>query len=263
MAGHKKKGRGHAEDEHPDERWLLTYADMITLLMALFMVLFSISSVNTAKWESLQRALQNAFAGDVLPGGEAIKQTGAEAQSPMVRATAPRPSLQGALGRPAGGGAKSEQRDLERLKEQIDGHVRAEGLEDKVQTQLDSRGLMIRIVSDDLLFTSGSASLQRAAAPLMTKLARLLRAEGRHPIRVEGHTDDVPIRSGAFPSNWELAGARAAAVVRAFARREVAEARMEVAGRAHLDPVATNATAKGRARNRRVQILVPRTEAGT
>ncbi len=264
-----KRRKKHREEERADERWLLTYADMITLLMALFMVLFSISSVNTSKFASLQRALESAFSGRVLPGGEALKETGGQTEIKAMAASPPRPSLERALGdakqlgRQGGQGAAAEQRDLQRLKEQIDAFVVRKGLRGKVETALDPSGLSVRVLSDDLLFASGRADLQAPARPLMARLGQILRLDGRHPVRVEGHTDHVPIRSARYPTNWELSTARASAVVRAFARERVAPGRMEAAGRASLDPVATNATEQGRGRNRRVEILVPRTEGGT
>ncbi len=262
----RRRRRRQAEEEHTDERWLLTYADMITLLMALFMVLFSISSVNTAKFESLQRSLEAAFSGAVLPGGQAIQQTGGERTTQELAATPPEVSLQNALVEPRpgrAGGPQAEQHDLERLKEQIDGFAAGNGLRGKVETSLDARGLTVRVLSDDLLFASGSAELRPRSAPLLRRLGRLLLADVTHPIKVSGHTDARPIGNARFPSNWELSTARASAVVRAFARERVAPARMEAAGRAYLDPVATNASERGRARNRRVEIVVPRMEAGT
>src|ERR671926_1807970 len=95
MAASRRRRRSHAEAEHEnDERWLLTYSDMITLLMALFMVLFSISSVNTSKFESLQRAMQDAFSGKILSGGKSIQQTGSETEANRPAATPPIPAIQ-------------------------------------------------------------------------------------------------------------------------------------------------------------------------
>jgi chemotaxis protein MotB len=258
----RRRKRGHAEEEHADERWLLTYADMITLLMALFLVLFAMSSVNAEKFESLQRSLQAAFSGAVLPGGQTIKQTGGEPSAEAVAATPPNVSLGDALVQARSGDPKREQADLERLREQIDATATGEGLRGKVQTRLDERGLTVVVLSDDLLFASASAALEPRSAPLLRKLGRLLLADVTHPIEVRGHTDDRPIRGGRFPSNWELGGDRAAAVVRAFARENVAPARMSATTRSYLDPVATNATARGRAKNRRVEIVIPRMDAG-
>src|SRR4051812_32629267 len=97
MAAGKKKSRRVHEEEHPDERWLLTYADMITLLMALFMVLFSISSVNTSKFESLQRALHDAFSGQIVTGGKAVMETGGETESAKLEQAPVNGSIKPAL----------------------------------------------------------------------------------------------------------------------------------------------------------------------
>jgi chemotaxis protein MotB len=261
-AGKGRRAKRHHEDEHPDERWLITYADMITLLMALFMVLFSISSVNTSKFESLQRSLQDAFSGKILPGGKAIAQTGGETNTPAVAASPPNPSIQPSLAATAAaqGDAAQEQEDLERLKNRVDSYAASKGMAQKVQTTIDARGLTIRVLTDKLLFDSGSAVLKPAAAPLMTTLAGMLRTESTppHAVRVEGHTDSRPTGGGAYPSNWELSTARAAAVVRSLEAHRIAPGRMEAVGRAYLDPAGSNATNVGRARNRRVELVLPR-----
>ena len=123
-------------------------------------------------------------------------------------------------------------------------------------------GLVIRLLTDKLLFGSGSATVQPEGRGLLAQVGTLLRAENQHVIRVRGFTDPVPIHTAAFPSNWELSAGRAASVVRAFAGAGVAPERLEAAGRASLDPLTSNATASGRARNRRVEVLLPRVATG-
>jgi chemotaxis protein MotB len=267
MAASRRRRHAHAEEEHEnDERWLLTYADMITLLMALFMVLFSISSVNISKFVSLQHSLQDAFSGRILPGGRALEESGGSTTSPPVAATPPAstPSAtnEGADGKAADAAAKAaaqkEQQDFKALKQRVDAYAKEHGLDSKVTTLITKDGLVIRLLTDKLLFASGSATVQPAGRPLLANIGGLLRAESQHAIRVRGYTDPIPIHTAAFPSNWELSAGRAASVVRAFAGAGVAAERMEAAGRAALDPVTTNATADGRARNRRVEVLLPR-----
>jgi chemotaxis protein MotB len=119
------------------------------------------------------------------------------------------------------------------------------------------------MLTDGVLFDSGEAKVKPRALPVLEKIAGLLQVDQVHPINVEGHTDNVPIKSAQYPTNWELSTARSSAVVRAFMRRHVAAARMEASGRANLDPVATNATSEGRAENRRVEIVLPRRQAVT
>ena len=270
MAGHggnkRRRRHEHTHEEHADERWLLTYADMITLLMALFMVLFSISSVNTSKFESLQRAMQDAFSGKILSGGESIQQTGADTQANRPAATPPIPAIQAitqqldaAKQQNKSKSAAKEQADFKALKQKIDAYAREHGLTDKLETTVARRGLVIRLLTDKVLYDSGSATLNPAATPLLDRISSLLRTEFDHPIVVEGHTDDQPIAGAQYPTNWELSAARATAVVRYFIRDHVPPGRLAASGYGAMHPISTNATADGRARNRRVEIVLTRT----
>jgi chemotaxis protein MotB len=272
MASARRRRGAVEEAEESDERWLLTYADMITLLMALFMVLFSISSVNVSKYVTLQRSLQDAFSGRILPGGRALQESGGDTTSPKVAATPPSTSpAVGADGAGKGGkvdakaqaaAAKVEEKDFKALKARVDAYVDKHGLASKVTTIVTPEGLVIRLLTDKLLFGSGSATVQPGGRGLLSQVGSLLRAENQHVIRVRGFTDPVPIHTAAFPSNWELSAGRAASVVRAFAGAGVAPQRLEAAGRASLDPLTSNVTALGRARNRRVEVLLPRVATG-
>jgi chemotaxis protein MotB len=258
----RRGGHGHAGEHENDERWLLTYSDMITLLMALFMVLFSISSVNTSKFESLQRAMQDAFSGRILSGGKSIQQTGSEVQAQRPAATPPIPAIE-AITQQLGAAQKSkaaarENEDFKALKRQIDAYARAHALTDRLETTIARRGLVIRLLTDKVLYDSGSATLNPGARPLLDRIAQLLRTEFDHPIVVEGHTDDRPIASAEFPTNWELSAARATTVVRYFIRDHVAPGRLAASGYGAMHPLTTNATAAGRSRNRRVEIVLTR-----
>jgi chemotaxis protein MotB len=258
----RRGGHGHDGEHENDERWLLTYSDMITLLMALFMVLFSISSVNTSKFESLQRAMQDAFSGKILSGGKSIQQTGAETEANRPAATPPIPAIQAItqqLDAAQQSKAQAKQNeDFKQLKQQIDSYARAHGLTDKLETTIARRGLVIRLLTDKVLYNSGSATLNPQSGPLLNRIAELLRTQFGHPIVVEGHTDNQPIGSGQFPSNWELSAGRATAVVRYFIRDHVAPGRLAASGYGAMHPLTTNATAAGRARNRRVEIVLTR-----
>jgi chemotaxis protein MotB len=271
MASSRRRRGAHAEEEHEnDERWLLTYADMITLLMALFMVLFSISSVNISKFITLQHSLQDAFSGRILPGGRAIMESGGSTTATQVAENTPtlkQSSAEAANAKAtkaaAAQAAKHEQESFKKLKARVDEYTKAHGLSSKVSTIITRDGLVIRLLTDKLLFASGSATVQPAGTGLLAKVGGLLRAENDHEVRVRGFTDPVPIHTAAFPSNWELSAGRAASVVRAFTQAGVAAERLEAVGRASLDPLSSNATAAGRARNRRVEVLLPRVATGT
>jgi chemotaxis protein MotB len=295
MAAHGKKKRGPAAEHENEERWLLTYADMLTLLFALFMVLFSISSVNISKYQVLQQSLKAAFSGSILPGGRAILQSGSQSTDQHVPATAAVPSIvplvptptsrssssTGSANTPAAKAAQAanakplsnaqlqaalnsmaasvaEQQNFKALQKRLNDYAKAHGFSAQVQTVIERRGLVVRVLTDKLLFDSGQATLQPAGSPLLEEVATLLNVDKTHPITVEGNTDNQPIATSQFPSNWELSTARATTVVRFLIAHGVSAGRLAAAGYAALHPVDSNATAAGRARNRRVDIVLMR-----
>jgi chemotaxis protein MotB len=303
MAAHGKgKRRGPPVEHENEERWLLTYADMLTLLFALFMVLFSISSVNISKYQILQQSLKAAFSGSILPGGRAILQSGSESTAAHTPATAVVPSIVPLVPTPTSrsssstGSANSftsaqmspaaraaraaqakpmtaaqlqaalnsmsasvaEQDELVALQRRLVAYARSHGFANQVQAIVERRGLVVRVLTDHLLFQSGEATLQPAGLPLLNEVAQLLNVDRTHPITVEGYTDNVPIHSVEFPSNWELSTSRATTVVQYLINRGVNDNRLGAAGFADLHPIATNATAAGRALNRRVDIVIER-----
>ena len=223
--------KGHAVEAENEERWLLTYADMLTLLFALFMVLFSISSVNISKYQVLQQSLKAAFSGSILPGGRAILNAGTQSTSAHTPATAEIPSivplsptaaarsntsmtssqLQAALDSMAK--SVSEQNEFAHLKNELNAYARSHGFANQVQAEITRRGLVVNVLTDKLLFVSGSATVQPAGLPLLTEIAHLLNVDTSHPIVVEGHTDNIPIATAEFPSNWELSTTRATNVL--------------------------------------------------
>ena len=296
MAAHGKKRRGAAVEHENEERWLLTYADMLTLLFALFMVLFSISSVNISKYQVLQQSLKAAFSGSILPGGRAILKAGSESTAAHTPATAPVPSIVPLMPTPTSrsssstGSANSsaaqaaqaaaaakpmtaaqlqaalnsmsasvaEQDELKALQRKLDAYAQAHGFANKVQAIVDRRGLVVRVLTDKLLFQSGQATLQPEGLPLLNEVGQLLNVDPTHPITVEGYTDNVPIHSVEFPSNWELSTSRATTVVQYLISRGVNDNRLGAAGYADLHAIASNATPAGRALNRRVDIVIER-----
>jgi chemotaxis protein MotB len=270
MAGHKKK-RGDDHGDHPDERWLVTYADLMTLLVALFMVLFSISSVNKSKFESVQKSLQDAFSGKILPGGKSIKDAGGTANIVNPSPSAPESNLQPYVGgrtpeatKKIGKAAKAaEQAQFQALKKKLDAAATAKGLSSKIKTEVTDRGLLIRLLTDDLLFGSGSATPRPGSLPLLKQVAGLLNAQAGHELIVSGHTDTQPIHSGQFQDNLALSTARAESIFRAFQTDGISPQRMTAAGRGAYQPITSNATAAGRSINRRVEILVPRVVSTT
>src|SRR5579871_6540188 len=258
MAGKRK--RGSAGGHENEERWLLTYSDMITLLMALFMVLFSISSVNISKYQTLQQSLRAAFSGSVLPGGRSILQSGSISSTAHTPATAeipaivpltpsiPKPVDQGTSAlyqtrsqMQAAQAASQEQADFQALQYRLEQYARQHGFANQVLTQITKQGLVVTVLTDKLLFASGQATLQTAGLPLLNEVANLLGVDRTHPILVEGFTDNQPIATSQYPSNWELSTARADTVVRYLIGRGIDSARFGAEGFADLHPVANNA----------------------
>ncbi|HEX4438290.1 MAG TPA: flagellar motor protein MotB [Solirubrobacteraceae bacterium] len=275
--GHGGRRRGGHQEEESGERWLLTYADMITLLMALFMVLFSISSVNISKYQTLQESLRAAFSGNILPGGRAIAKPGASSSSSRapssidVQAVVPvTPTSNSATqiskthaastagAKAIAAAAQQQASEFAHIKQELDRYAAKHGFSSQVKTSIESRGLVIRVLTDQVLFASGQANLDTRAFGLLVEIGALLNVDETHPIAVEGNTDDVPIHSARFASNWELSTARASTVVRFLIAHQVEPSRLSAAGFAEQDPIASNATATGRARNRRVEIVLQR-----
>ncbi|HMJ33119.1 MAG TPA: flagellar motor protein MotB [Baekduia sp.] len=274
MAGHGKKKTREQHPEHVDERWLLTYSDLITLLMALFMVLFSISSVNTSKFEGLQHSLQEAFSGKVMTGGKSILESGGASEVVTPSSAPPMTNLQPYVGAnpkestkadaaKAAAAKAAEEDQFRKLKQKLDSAAAAKGLSTKVKTTITDEGLLIRLLTDDLLFDSGSATVRPGSLPLLKQVAALLGTQSGHQFLVSGNTDSQPIHSGAFPDNLALSGARAESIVRTFQADGLSPGRMSAMARGQYRPITSNRTAAGRSLNRRVEILVPRVATAT
>jgi chemotaxis protein MotB len=238
---------------------------MITLLMALFIVMFAISSVNTSKFEALSKSLRNVSQ-NTLDGGESVLQTGGNPKDhAMPKVQPPVPAIQPLIQkefdksqsrREASKGDENEQ--FQHVKAELDKYAKDNGLKAKLETKITRRGLVIRLLTDNVLFDSGEAKVKPRALPLLGKIAGLLQVDKEHPINVEGHTDNVPIHSGAFPTNWELSTARASSVTRFLIEKKAPAKRMGAVGYAQLHPIASNRSADGRSRNRRVEIVLLR-----
>lgn len=274
MAGRRRHKGGHHEEEHEnEERWLVSFADMMTLLFCLFMVLFAISSVNTSKFESLQKSLQDAFSGAVLDGGKAVMNSGSAEGAQNSAPQPPLPAL-----RPMSAlnetnipqsrveqekRALQEEQDFRALKRRIDSLAKEAGLQGKVKVTVRRRGLVIQLLTDKVFFDSGDATLKPAAKRLVDRIGLVIAGERRHPVVVEGHTDSQPISGSHYPSNWELSGARAGAVVRDLIGNGVNARRVSLSGFAAQEPIASNSTPEGRAKNRRVEIVLSRIHTDT
>ncbi|MES2319280.1 MAG: flagellar motor protein MotD [Pseudomonadota bacterium] len=231
-------------DAEPEnhERWLISYADFITLLFAFFVVMYAISSVNEGKYKVFAMSLDNAFAGKdthvVMVPGQV--QPMATLPSPMAR------KRDAALRR--------EREALKKLAQELSDTLAPLVKEGKVRVTQNSLGVSVEI-NASVLFDPGEARLAPDSEQALRALGALLK-EDNHAIQVEGHTDDTRIANTLFPSNWELSAVRASSVVRLFVDAGVAEARLSAIGRASNVPVAPNDTPEGKARNRRVAVTI-------
>ena len=179
--------------------------------MALFMVLFSISSVNMSKFEALQQSLQDAFSGKILPGGKSIQQTGADSElGPAGRDPAdpgdPGDDAAARRGRIRARPAAKENEDFKSLKQQIDAYAKAHGLDDKLQTTVARRGLVVRLLTDKVLFDPGVAAWSSRPS-ILGEVSHAISIDKIHPIMVEGHTDSVPSRGPSSRATGAVQGA--------------------------------------------------------
>ncbi len=248
MARKKHHDEGHGNSE----RWLLTYSDMITLLMAFFIMMYSMSVLNLEKFNQVAFSIRSGFGG-MLKGGDHLLNTPA-GDPTMVNlnpmgATKSTPEN---TGRERSGGERKKMRAAE---ERISNYVMTHKLADKVTVTQESRGMVISIVAEGVLFPCGSADLSASGTDLLNVLTDLILATGNH-VMVEGHTCDLPIASALYPSNWELSSARASRVVRAFINRQVAPTRLSAIGYADTRPLVPNDCEAHRSLNRRVNIVL-------
>ncbi|NNM79836.1 MAG: flagellar motor protein MotD [Gallionella sp.] len=246
MARRKKR----IEHSNPD-RWLISYADFITLLFAVFVVLYAISSVNEAKYKIFSDSLSIAFTNQPSTSSTTIIPN---KQEQLLKTLVDRRTAR--LG-------EQQRKMQERMKAVADGlsQVMATMIgQGMVSVNQTKRGIVIDI-SASSLFKPGEAVLQPAAAEVLNRVAIVLSREDQ-PIEVEGHTDDVPISTPLFPSNWELSSARASSVVRMLIDHGVPPQRLSAVGMASNQPVVANDSPEHRAKNRRVSItiLTPDTE---
>lgn len=233
----------YEEESDNHDRWLVSYADFITLLFAFFVVMYALSSINEGKYRVLSNSLVNAF-GRVQTApiqGEPQPSPGG-----LPRALPPRQRTSEAVRR-----EKEQLTGVARDILQVMAPLVQQG---KVRVTQSERGVNVEI-NASVLFAPGDARLSGDSIQVLRAVAAVLR-EVDHAIQVEGHTDSVPIRTVQFPSNWELSAVRASSVVRLFIESGLSEKRLTAVGHGSTQPVGPNDTAEGRLRNRRVQVMI-------
>lgn len=219
-------------------RWLLTYADMITLMLALFIILFSISTINKVKLQRLVRDLGGGF------------------------------NSQDAINNPPNGMTTSATKDqLQAMQQQLQSYITSNQIQKQVQTRIQREGkkreLVISLLSDKQLYDSGKADLKPETKRILNEVYKQLRTT-QNEVRVEGNTDNVPISNDQFPSNWELSAARATGVARYLVEQDgLAPRRISALGYGQYRPKVPNDTDAHRAENRRVDVVILDTDQAT
>ncbi|HEY2144523.1 MAG TPA: flagellar motor protein MotD [Steroidobacteraceae bacterium] len=250
------------EDHVNHEAWAIPYGDLVTLLFALFTVMYAMSSVNEGKFRVLSDAMIAAFNGapkSLQPMNIGEKEPGKGGDKPLVgisptalmKIKGQNTVVQGA---PPTNTSTNIPGSLIRMEREVQDAMRALIDAKLITVRRESMWLEIEI-NTDILFPSGSGAFSAQAEGVLDKLAEVLRPFP-NPIRVEGHTDDRPIHTAAFPSNWELSAARAASVVHQFTQQGIDPLRLEIVGFGEFHPRQANDSNEGRNANRRVAILV-------
>lgn len=244
--------RKKKHEEHENlERWLVSYADFITLLFAFFVVMYSISQVNESKYRVLSDSLVNAFSNAPTSTTKvsAAMRADSKGQASSVQAVVVRkndPALEAKQ--------KQQAEKMKRIAKNILKVMESLMKNGQVKVSQSVHGIAIEI-NASLLFASGQANLEAGSIMALKEVGKVL-AEVPNDIQVEGFTDDTPINTVAFPSNWELSSARASSVVRLFAESGVSPERLVAVGYGEFRPVDANNTPEGRARNRRVTVMI-------
>ena len=221
------------------ERWLLTYSDMITLLMIFFIMMYVISNVNAQKFQQLANTLGSVFGnqGNIMPN------TGNSILQDQVNLS--------------GGSNEADIAQMNQIKEQLEKYFQMKGIAGQVSVQMEERGLVISL-QDTVLFNSGSAALTPAAENIIAEVGKTIQSLPNF-VLVEGNTDNLPINTAEFPSNWELSSARATNVVQELILCGVAPERLSATGYGEYRPQAPNDSDEHRQMNRRVDIVLLRT----
>lgn len=265
------------ETSENSDRWLISYADLITLLFAFFVVMYSTASINEGKMRVLSDSLVASFTGRNKT--LAPIQVGKLSRSPYVDEEAPATTAEELVLIPARAGPEEKPETGEKetpsrtgtvapdevYKDEV--HKIADEVAESLRQLINIDAVTIREhatwieidISSVYLFVSGSARLSDLSIPILQRLANVLKSY-KNPVQVEGFTDNRPINTAVYPSNWELSAARAASVVHLFAKSGIEPGRMVAIGYGEHRPVADNATESGRSRNRRVVIVIPANE---
>lgn len=266
--------REHEAEKENGERWLLTYSDLITLLMIFFVVLYSMSKVDAQKFQAVAESLSKALGGgtpskvelSTSPTGPSLFQTG----TPSAKTTVPGkgkdpnnttytdPSASSANKNQSQGNTNAEKMSIDSIKAKLDKFAADNGIQSTLVTSIEERGLVVSI-QETLLFESGSATITARARDILEKVSIVL-ASAPNQIKVEGHTDNLPISTSQFPSNWELSAIRATNVVQILQHDGINPSQLSATGYGEYRPIASNDTEAGRSKNRRIDLIILRSK---
>ncbi len=263
MKGRLAADSGHEEEVENGERWLLTYADMITLLLALFIVLFAVSTINTKKFEALALGFKQSFSPNpgALPSSNGVLQYDSLTPTAGPRQVQQHPSIatpikQQTTSSPPQSLAASAEAQLSSVDQQISKALQAKGVQSSVTASLQTRGLVVQVLTDKVFFATDSADLQSGGDVVVDTIASVLRTTS-NDIDVEGYTDNQPITGGPYTSNEELSAVRAASVVTRLIEQDGLDPdRLVATGFGDTHAAAPNDTPADRALNRRIDFVI-------
>jgi chemotaxis protein MotB len=241
-----KRRKHKKHEEHIDESWLVPYADILTLLLALFIVLFASSSVDAAKFKQMSNVFNEVFSGGT---GVMDQQSPVSSDNPSTAETKPSPNQENGL-------AKQEQQELFKIQKKVNQYIKENQLTDKLDTALTDEGLLVTI-RDNVLFQSGSADVRTGDKHIAKEISDLLVMDPARSIVISGHSDNVPIKTYQYDSNWDLSVMRAVNFMKIMLENKKLQPQwFSAKGYGEFKPVASNGTDEGRAKNRRVEILI-------
>lgn len=244
------------EKEANAERWLVSYADFITLLFAVFVVLYAMGQSDKQKVEEIMKSIQQSF-GMATAGATAPKINVIPSQEVSVIPSLKPEIKVNPMGRTRSGQGKSraEEKDFRHIKSAVEAYLVKQGAQSKVTLEITRRGLIVSL-KEAGFFNSGQAVIKPEAYELINTIAEVM-TQYNNPLRLEGHTDNLPISTPQFPSNWELSTARATNGLKYLLKNfDVDANKISATGYAEFRPIADNATAEGRAKNRRVDLVM-------
>lgn len=253
-----KKTRHEEHEEHADESWLLPYSDLMTLLVALFIVMYSMSATDAKKFQEMSDAFNS-----VLNGGSGVLEERAMMPSKTQENSDKNNEINQAISKKNEEAELSklrqkEQEDLEKLKKQFDQYINKNGLTDLLSTKLNQSQLMITI-SDNALFASGQAVVKDDSRQLAKSIATMLQQFPDYEVVVQGHTDDIPISNSNYSSNWDLSADRALQFMKILLlNTNLNPRKFSAIGYGEYHPISDNTTAVGRSKNRRVEVSIIR-----